>query len=129
MRYRTLRPSPARETSAGTYVEHLFQQVRPPIDEFEQTLINAFSPLKSLQAIWVREIKSITGPKTSERAVWLQLGRRSRGDERAIDALVQELRVRIIDAPFFASFHVIVDDLPPAAVAPSCIFRRGSGRV
>lgn len=115
---------------------HLLNQVRPTIDEFERTLINAYSTIQSVQAIWVREVPSVTvergpdgTPKRFTRSVWLQLGRRSRTDERKIEELTDELQIRIISQPFALEVRCVVDDLPPAAIAPSCIFRRGSGRV
>ena len=108
-------------------MQHLFNP-RPLIDSFEQTLINAFSPLKSVQAIWIRESRSVGQPKFA-RIVWLQLSHRSLGDFRQIEALTAELQVRVTDTPFTLEIRWVVDDLPPAAICPSCIFRRGSGKV
>ncbi len=117
-------------------MQHLLDQVRPPIDDFEVALINAYSTLKSVQAIWVREVRDVAAkkgpsgvPKRFTRAVWLQLTHRSLGDFRAMESLTNELQVRALSQPFELEVRWIVDDLPPAAVAPSCIFRRGSGRV
>lgn len=115
---------------------HLLDQVRPPIDAFERTLIDVFSQLPSVQAIWIREVRDVTPqlrpdgtPKRYTRAVWLQFARRSRTDLEKADALARELQVRVIAEPFSLEVRVVVDDLPPAAIAPSCIFKRGSGRV
>lgn len=113
-------------------VLHLLEQVRPPIDAFEGALINAFSAIGSVQAIWVREVRNLStdaNTKRLMRSVWLQLGRRNRGDIRRIEALQNELTIRTLTAPYGVEVHWVVDDLPPAAIAPSCIFRRGSGRV
>jgi hypothetical protein len=124
---------------------HLLKQVRPPIDAFEVTLLNAFSNLRSVEAIWIREVNdapcglkhphptvpSCAGvvPRRYTRAVWLQLRGRSLGDHREIQARTQELLTRTTAEHFGVEVRVIVDDLPPAAIAPSCIFRRGSGDV
>jgi hypothetical protein len=104
---------------------HLLHQVRPTVDAFETLLINAFSSVRTVEAIWVREVGGTNGRYL--RAVWVQLGRAS--DLREIEALGREIVLRTHDAPFDVEIRVVIDDLPPSAVAPSCIYRRGSGRV
>lgn len=132
--------------STPTAMENLLQQVRQPIDDFEATLVNAFSAIPGVEAIWVREVRNFLpcpathphppnlacgGRATRQlmRHVWLQLHRRNLSDRRAIAQLGAELTVRIMEQPFGVVIHQIVDDLPPAVVLPSCLFRRGSGLV
>lgn len=116
---------------------HLFHQVREPIDDVERMLIRAFSEVRSVDALWVRETPRITllddrpeeAHKRYTRALYVQLGRRSDTDLRAIDRLAREVRIRTRGAPYLVDVRVVVDDLPPGDVAPSCVFRRTSGRV
>lgn len=104
---------------------------RGPIDPFEQTLINAFSSVRTVEAIWVREVRALARDemKRFTRVVWLQLRSASFGDRRQIKDLADELVVRVTNQPFGLEIRCVVDDLPPADIAPSCIYRRGSGRV
>lgn len=106
---------------------HLLHQVRPALDDFERTVINAFSSIRTVEAVWVREVSSLKGRYV--RAIWVQLGRHSAGDLRQVKLLGEELVLRAHGAPFDVEVRVVVNDLPPDAVAPSCIYRRGSGRV
>lgn len=110
---------------------HLFNQVRQPIDGFEQSVINAYSTFPFIDAIWIREVPTVAvptpaGPKNMVRMVWLQLARQPKAGTIASLANVgKELEVRSLAEPFWYEAHWIVDELPPAAVAPSCIYRRG----
>lgn len=122
---------------------HLLKQVRPPIDAFESLLINVFSAIRSVEAIWVREIREppctlqhphppVQGcggfvPRQYTRVVWLQLRTKSVGDTREIMQRAQELVVRTTAEHYGVEVRCLVDDLPPADIAPSCIYRRGSG--
>jgi hypothetical protein len=113
-------------------MQHLLLAPRPPIDAFETTVINAFERIAAVEAIWIREVPAIVNGKQARlftRAIWLQLHRHSRMAEAEIRRLADELALRTMNDPFEIEIHIIVDDLPPAAVCPSCIFRRGSGRV
>lgn len=112
-------------------MEHLLAQVRPAIDLFETMLLNAFSNLRTVEAIWIREVQALARDETKRftRIVWLQLGRRSASDLQLIKTLGAELVVRIMNQPFGLEVRVLVDELPPVDIAPSCIYRRGSGRV
>lgn len=122
-------------------MQHLFEQVRPPIDDFEALLIRVFSEVPSVDAIWVREVRmkpcSRAHPHAPDdscpgsgvrkrlcRVVWLQLARRSIADTERIHKLHEELQIRIINQPFALEVRWLVDDLPPATEAPSCVFRR-----
>jgi len=127
-------------------MEHLLQQVRPPIDDYERLLVNVFSVIPNVAAIWMREVQNLTpctlahphqpseqcpgrAAKKWTRTVWVQFTRRSAGDVQRVYQLYNELSLRTIDRPFNLELHYTVDELPPSAVAPSCIFRRGSGRI
>jgi hypothetical protein len=103
---------------------HLYETPRAPIDGFEVALINAFSSVRTVDAIWVREVQSPLGDKKYIRSVWLQLARRSLGDFRQFEALLKELKIRTLSADFELELHWVVDDLPPAVIAPSCVWRR-----
>lgn len=105
-----------------------FDQTRPPIDTFELTLINAYSDLNIVEAIWVRDVpcparETPAVTKTFLRCVWLQLARIP-GSLRPLEVRAQELGVRTLKEPFDLEIHWVADDLPPLPVAPSCIYRR-----
>jgi hypothetical protein len=120
-------------------MEHLYNQVRPPIDKFELTLINAFADFMNVHAIWVREmplpvndpderirteaLKLAKRGVLSTKAVWLQLDRLPNHFEAYI-ARMDEFYKHVCFEPFNIHFEYIVDDFPPGAHAPSCIYRR-----
>ena len=103
-------------------MDHLFE-ARDPINRFEGMLKNAFVR-PGVDAIWVRYVQQPGQEKTELRMIWLQLARKSPVMERAIMQLARELQIRTLNAPFATEFHVLYDDLPPAVIAPSCIWRR-----
>ena len=105
-------------------MQHLYDGPRGPVDAFEQVLINAFSSIRNVDAIWVREVPQPGGPKRFLRSIWLQFARRSASDQNRCRALLQELQVRVLNEDFSVELHYVVDELPPAPIAPSCIWRR-----
>lgn len=105
-------------------MQHIYDGPRAPIDAFEVTLINAFTTVATVDAIWVREVQAAGTEKKYIRSVWLQLCRRSPGTVRQIESLVRELKVRTMNSDFELEVHFLIDELPPAAVAPSCVWRR-----
>lgn len=105
-----------------------FDLTRPPIDAFEQTLINAFQDSPLVEAIWVRDVPCPDRPtptvtKTFLRCVWLQFARIP-GNLHPFAIRGKELMVRAIREPFDLEIQWVADDLPPAVIAPSCIYRR-----
>lgn len=128
-------------------MEHLFDQVRPPIDKFEKLLVEVFSQVAAVDAIWVRE-RAIRKPckrmhphqpnddcpgtgavKKFVRAVWLQCRRATRGDVEAMQTRAKELEVRTLNTEFLLHIEWVVDDLPSDKIVPSCIYRRHGPRL
>lgn len=95
---------------------------RGPIDTFETTLTNAFSPVKSVRAIWVREAPN-PGSHRYTRRVWLELSLWIPDDLRLIDRLQAELETRIMHEPFYLQLERVLGT-PPLDIAPACVWRR-----
>lgn len=113
---------------------HLFEAVRPPIDDVERMLVDVFARVHAVEAVWVRELPRILTPrdqpghahKRYTRAFYVQLARRSASATAELERLGREIAVRTRAAPYLVDVRVVVDDLPPSDVAPSCVFRRSS---
>ena len=113
---------------------HLFADVRPPIDEVERMLISVFARVHAVEAVWVRELPRIAtlrdrpehAHKRYTRAFYVQLARRSASAVAELERLGREVVIRTRAAPYLVDVRVVVDDLPPSDVAPSCVFRRSS---
>ena len=102
----------------------ILEPPREPIDDFERTLINAFSPLRTVHAVWIREV-SVLGSHRYTRRVWLELSLWSPEDLRTAERLVEELKTRCISQPFYVEVEWVLGS-PPRDIAPACIWRRMS---
>jgi hypothetical protein len=123
-------------------MEHLFQQVRPPIDAFESLVIEVFSAVAAVDAIWIRErpLKEPctrphphqpdascpgAGPvKKYARGIWVQCRRATPGTVEALERRARELEVRAVNTAFLLHIEWIVDALPSDKTVPSCVYRR-----
>lgn len=103
---------------------HLYDQPRAPVDRFEYALVNGLAGKPGIDALWVREIASPGSERRTTKLIYVTLARASRGLSREVEEALAELGRRASIEPFGVELHFLIDDLPPAAVAPSCIWRR-----